>query len=460
MLGRLKHIVGATALAVGVLFPFQAMGDEPGDATGTEPQLVVRSETYFQMYRRALLPGAYGATVTTEMAAPVVEYASLYASGLDTPWAKDSLDIELDVWGSATFGAAGEERRMDGDVRAANVKYHQGAVWARLGRQLYAGGAARYARFDGVSAGGTLPIGLGAEGYAGLSVLPRWDMRPGYQQLGAATDSLLRDPDALPDPKRSGYWLAGGRLFYDSYRLDAGVSFHEQHEDDDLAHRRLGADARYDLSDKLGVGANGNLDVDSKRVADARIWGGYAPSERYSLDIEGSHSEPALFLSRQSVLSVFSTDTYEEAGGSVSYRPWRVVRFTGGGFGQFYSSGDAGARGELGARIAPDVNGRTLVVVGYTRLSAVQNGYHALRSSVRQRFADPLVGTAEAYLYFYDEEIRGQSSSSVYAGTLQYYLARDVSLMWGASLARSPYAAADAQTQLRLVYGPTLGEWR
>lgn len=465
MAGRFKHIAGASALAAGALSTALPASAEPGDTSLDSPQVVVRSETQFQLYRRALLPGPYGAIVSTETGAPVVEYASVYAAGIDAFGTKRALDVELDAWGSATFGRAGEDRRMDGDVRAANVRYRSGPAWVKLGRQLFAGGAARFARFDGLSAGGTLPIGLGAEAYAGLSVLPRWNLRPGYQQLGATADTLLRDPNALPDPERSGYWLAGGRVYYDSHELDAGVSFHEQHEDSELAHRRLGLDARYDFSSKLSAGGNGILDLDSgartdRRVADARVYAEYTPSERYALDLEASHSQPALFLSRQSVLSVFSVDSYQEAGGSISYRPWSLLRLTGGGFIQRYSSDDSGARGELAVRVTPDRAGRTLLMVGYTRVQAVENGYHSLRNSVRQRILDPLVATAEAYLYFYDDAIRGQSSSSVYAGTLRYSFARDLSVMWGASLARSPYAVADTQTQLRLVYGPNMGEWK
>jgi hypothetical protein len=457
---RFQHIAGAAALTAGVLTHAVPARAEPTDSASGSPQLVARSETHFQLYRRALLPGPYGAIVTTETALPVVEYANLYAAGIDTPLGKQSLDVDLDLWGSATFGAAGEDRRMDGDIRAANVRYHSGRGWAKLGRQLFAGGAARVARFDGLSAGGTLDFGLGAEAYAGLTVLPRWDMRPGYQQLGATADSLLRDPNALPDPKRSGFWLAGGRLYYDSYKLDAGVSFHEQHEDDEISHRRLGADARWDASSKLSLGGNGNMDVDSTRIADARIYGDFMPTEKVVIDVEASHAEPALFLSRQSVLSVFSTDTYQEAGGSVSVHPWQVLRLTAGAFGQHYSSDDNGLRAELGARVAPSRSERTLLLLNYARVSAVENGYHSIRTSARQRIVDPLVATAEAYFYFYDESIRGQNTSSVFAGTLQYGLLRDLSVMWGGSVARSPYAVADAQTQLRVVYGPSFGAWR
>lgn len=461
MLVRLKHLAGVTAIvAAGVSFSESALADPDDEDSPGSPEVSVRSETHFQLYRRALLPGPYGASVTTQSAVPVIEYASLYASEIDAPWQKRALDVELDVWGSATFGEAGEDRRIDGDVRAAYVRYRSGLAWAKVGRQVFAGGAARFARFDGLSAGGTLPFGLGAEAYAGLTVLPRWNAQPGYEHLGSATDSLLRDPDALEDPSRGGYWLAGGRVFYDSSKLDAGVSFHEQHENDELGHRRLGLDARYDILEALSAGGNANLDLDSERVADGRIYAEFAPSERYSLDVEASHAEPSLFLSRQSVLSVFTTESYQEAGGTVSYKPWHVLRLTAGGFGQHYSSDGNGGRGEVAAKVTPDRSGRTLVLLSYTRVLATDNGYHSVRTSLRQRIVSPLVATAEGYLYFYDDSIRGHDSSSVFAGTLEYGVLPELGVLGGASVARSPYALSDVQAQLRVVYGPKRGAWR
>lgn len=60
--------------------------------------------------------------------------------------------------------------------------------------------------------------------------------------------------------------------------------------------------------------------------------------------------------------------------------------------------------------------------------------------------------TAEVYGYFYDRAILGYRASTVYAGTLSYAPAPRWSLLWGASLTRSPYAALDAQTLLRASY--------
>jgi hypothetical protein len=423
----------------------------PADASSDSSEVKARSETYFQPYRRALLPGAYGATVETQTAVPIVEYASLTANRI--PAWSGSLRVEADVWGDITFGEAGSDRRVDGDVRTLSAEWSKRDGFVRVGRQHVAGGAARFSRFDGVMAGGILPFGLGGDVYAGFTVLPRWSARPGYQQLGAAADTLLKNSDAIPDPDRAGHWLAGGRLYFQRSGFDAGVSFHEQHEQSALAHRNLGADAAMEISDKATVGAYGIMDIDSTRFADARAFASLSPFWFADLDVELLHTEPALFLSRQSVLSVFSTDQYEEAGGTVTIKPMREVAVIGSSFTEFYSSGDIGSRNELGVKVSPDRWGRTLVRVSGGRVYAVGNGYRMLRSSLRQRIVHPLTATAEAYFYFYDEDIRGRSSSSVYAGTLEWAFQKDLRLLWGASLASTPYANTDAQTLLRLAYG-------
>ena len=75
---------------------------EPGDDSSQAPEVSARTETHFRLYQRALLPGPYGAVVTEETAAPIVEYVSVTARDLDAPWQKRGLDVELDAWGSAT----------------------------------------------------------------------------------------------------------------------------------------------------------------------------------------------------------------------------------------------------------------------------------------------------------------------------------------------------------------------
>jgi hypothetical protein len=263
---------------------------------------------------------------------------------------------------------------------------------------------------------------------------------------------LLVDPDAVAEPDRSGHLLGGGRVGFSSERVRAGVSFHEQHEPGGLGRRGLGADARARVWDDATLGASGLFELDARRVQDARVFADLTPVEKLDLSAEYLHTEPALFLSRQSVLSVFSTDAYDEAAGSALLRVTDRLALEGEGAVQIYDESRRGARGELGARVLPGAGKRTIVRLEYARVRAVDNGYHSLRASLARRITRELTGTLEGYFYLYDEAIARRTSSEVYAGTLGYRVSQPLRLLFGTSLAHSPYAALDAQALLSASY--------
>ncbi len=409
--------------------------------------LTARSETDVRLFRRALLPGPNGALVSTETSAPVYEYLLADARDVDSPWHKDALDLQFSAWGRVWPTATSFERPFDGDVQTANVGYHAGPAWVRLGRQQMAGGAARFARFDGVSAGAT-SAGFSVEGYGGFTVLPRWDERPGYYQLGTAEDALLRYP--APAPDHGGAWLGGARVGYATPRASASLSFHEQHADQGLEQRNLGVDLGFRPLDRASVGASTLVELDSGRVALARVFVDTTPLPPLDVDLEAMHAEPALLLSRQSVLSVFTTDGYDEFGGTFGLRALAWLRFEGQGYLEVYDGDRPGARGELATRFLLDRAHDLRVRVAYARVLAPVNGYDSIRVSLGRRLVGHLAATLEAYGYFYDAPVMGYRSSSVYAGTLSYRAFERCEVLWGASVAHSPYAALDAQTLVRV----------
>jgi hypothetical protein len=424
--------------------------EEPAQEAADSYQLSISSKTYAELFRRALLPGPNGALVESNTLVPVHEYVLLEVRALDTGLGDDTLDVELAAWSRFSFTDVELERRGDGDVQVASVRFRDDRFSARVGRQQVVGGAARYSRFDGLLLGVTPGAGFDLEAYAGFTVLPRFDARPGYHHLGAAADSLLRAPDALPEPERSGNWLAGGRFGFTSKPGTVALSFHEQHETAGLARRSLGLDGRLDPLTDVSVGGNALLEVDARRLQDARVWLDTTPVAEADLSLEYLHAEPALFLSRQSVLSVFSTDAYDEAGVSATVRPARRLALEADGSVQFYDTDQRGARGEIAARVEPGTGRRTLVRLAYARVLVIDNAYHSLRASLSRKLTPELTGTLEAYSYLYDEPIRERNTSEVYSGTLGYRALDWASILWGASVAQSPYAQFDAQTLVRL----------
>lgn len=437
---------------LGVSTPASVHAD-PGEAAspsqGVGHEVSAYLETHAALFQRALLPGANGALVNTETLAPIHQYATLRALGLDAFGSEDSLDLEFSAWGSVLPGDT-QDRRLDADVQKAFVRWQRDKVKVRVGRQHVAGGAARYSRFDGVELRADLGQNLDVQLYGGLSVLPRYSERPSYQYLGTVSESDLRDSEALPDPDRTDHWLLGGRFGLSTNRGFAGVSFHEQRQTGGLSRRSLGLDGRAEFSSSFSLAASALAELDARRLADARLWVESQPLESVDVSLEYRRSEPALLLSRQSVLSVFSTSGYHEAGGVATFRLSDFLALEGAAFGQIYADNSTGVRSEGAARFSLGPNKRTFLRVGYARVLSPDNGYHSLRCSLSKRFLPSLAGTLQMYAYLYDEAILQYRASTVYATTLSYHLLPRLSALWGGSVARTPYAKLDLQTQLRL----------
>ena len=413
----------------------------------------MHGETHVELFQRALLPGSYGAIVSEQTVLPVYQYVQLEARDQSILRQQTGLDMELAAWSRAELGSTTSEAPLDGEVQTANVGYHHGPLLLRLGRQHVAGGAARYARFDGVLLDAELGQGFEGRAYAGLTVLPRWNRHASYTYLGAAADSDLKNPALASGTRERGdYLLGGARLGWSRRNLRAGLSFHEQHESGGLARRTLTLDETMDLSSSVAAGASASAELEAERISEARLWVDAAASSKLDLSLEWLHTEPALFLSRQSVLSVFSADDYDEGGTRATLRASDRISIEGGTWLELYSGSRPGARSELALRVIADRAGSTFVRLAYARVLTPENGYHSLRSSFTRRIMARLSGTLEAYAYLYDRAIHSSRTSSVYSGTLEYRPTSKVGLLWGASLVRSPYASLDAQTELRLAY--------
>jgi hypothetical protein len=415
--------------------------------------LSVRGETHAELFRQALLPGAYGAVVADETVLPVYQYVLLEARDSNIAQRQTGFDMEAAAWWRTELGSAAGEPPLDGDVQTANVGYHHGPVTLRFGRQHVAGGAARYARFDGLAMDADLGAGFDATAYGGLTVLPRWNARRTFTYLGAAVDSDLKDPALSLDTRaRSAYSLGGARLGWTRPGVHAGLSFHEQHEAGGLSRRTLALDGTSQLSADISVGVSASAELEAERIAEARAWIDAAPTKQLNLSLEWLHAEPALFLSRQSVLSVFSADAYDEGGARAVERAGDRITLEGGAWLELYTGSRLGARGELALRTLVDRSGATLVRVAYARVLTPDNGYHSLRSTLTRRILTRLSGTLEAYAYLYDQAIHAYRTSTVYSETLEYRPTGAVGLLGGASLVRSPYANLDLQTELRVAY--------
>lgn len=428
-----------------------------GERTGTVP-IFARSQTTLRVFQRAV--GPRGSITETDTLVPIYEYWGISAPEVPTAWSPRPSSFELSGWLDGTFGERRHEQPLIGDITSAWFAQPLGPVSLKLGRQASFGGAGRYVRFDGLNVGWDSPVGSrlrgGVELYTGYTVLPRWDARPGYHHLGSVADSLVRDPAALPEAERSGDHLFGGRARLKLGELhQLGVSFHQQHAQGELFRRNMGLDVKLQPLDGATLTGDVVLDTDGPSVVDANVWLDLELDERWWGALSYLHVNPALYLSRQSVLSVFDAASFDELGAEVSYLPIRGSSVTGRAFLEWFAEGRLGTRSELQLRTDLERSASTRLGLTYARVLVPEGGYHSVRNSLRRRLSEPLTATAEAYFYFYDRAISSRRSASVYATNVAWAWAPAWQLLLGGSLAQTPYAVADLQTLLRLSYDAT-----
>jgi len=128
---------------------------------------------------------------------------------------------------------------------------------------------------------------------------------------------------------------------------------------------------------------------------------------------------PDLFLPRDSIFSVFSQETRDEAGAYVYWRALPRLRVQGDyhvivdgtGTGQ---DGSVKVTGTLGA------DGRDTVGIESRKLTLPQTGFTMARAFTLVRPAPRLLGTVDATAFFFDADVNGQRRSFVGAATLAY----------------------------------------
>lgn len=200
------------------------------------------------------------------------------------------LSIQLSGWGQLDLIDVAQQRnRLMGDLNLATLSYRDPKMRfeASLGRQyLYQDN--RVLHFDGARVEGRTPFGLAGRVFAG------WVVRPQF---------------AAPN----GYFVAGARV---SHRVghisEVGITFLEMVEEGRPAHQLLGFDLW--LAPLRWLEITGNVSADlhllSLRQAGGRIdlqpWRWL----RFSLGYE--YAMPSAFISKNSIFSVFSNNTYHE----------------------------------------------------------------------------------------------------------------------------------------------------
>jgi hypothetical protein len=331
---------------------------------------------------------------------PVFQNVSLMVSDVRLRHV-DDLRVVVAGWGEVTLGAAPVLEGATGDLDLGFVegKLFDRRLELRLGRQLVFGGAARAQPMDGASATARIWRRVYVNAYGGAPVTPRFGVHQGD-------------------------FMAGGRMFWrPTVDSELGASFLEMLNDGLQARQDLGVDGRWRPLRSLTLTGYALFSLLELRLAEGDLAALWQPLSSLQLGADYRRTSPDLFLPRSSILSVFSQETRDEAGGNAWWRPISRLRIETD-YHVILAEAGFGQRG--GARVSASL-GRffetTLAAeVRFLRL-ATANGYVQERLYLIQRLSPAWVATLDLDLYKLEQPINGQTLSFTSAATLGWQIA-------------------------------------
>lgn len=329
---------------------------------------------------------------------PVYELVSVRAGDFHLRGV-DDLNVLVSGWGGLSLNEPIDGRRGLGDldVAFAEAKVLRRRVALRLGRQLLMAGAGRNLAFDGLGVT-VMPVrwaGLSAQ--AGVPVTPRFAVDRG--------DTLV----------------AGRAFVKPSFDTEAGLSFLQVMDDSQVARRDVAIDARVARvqSLPLSLSAFALVSLPERRLAEGNLAATWQLGRLFEVTGDYRRTAPDLFLPRNSIFSVFSQESRDEAG---AYVYWKIVPRLKlqGDYHVVVDATGTGQDGSLKATGTLGADGRHAVGLESRKLALPHTGFTLARAFAILRVTPRLVGTADASAFFFDADVNGQRQSFVGAATLAY----------------------------------------
>jgi hypothetical protein len=366
-------------------------------------------------------------------AVPVYEMVSVRASDFRLPGVED-MTVVMSGWGAVALADPTEGKRGMGDLDVAFVeaKALHRRIAVRLGRQLLVAGAGRNLAFDGLSLTVRPLRWAGVSAQAGVPVTPRFAADRG---------------DAL---------IAGRAFVKPAFDGEAGVSFLQVLDNGEIARRDLAFDARLVPLSRLPLALSGFalFSLPDRRLGEGNVTATWQLGRRLEVSGDYRRTAPDLFLPRNSIFSVFSQETRDEAGGYAYVKISPRLRMQG----DYHVIVDATGTGydgsaKLTGAYGPE--GRDTLGVESRRLALPTTGYTLARAFTVVRVAPLLTATADASSFFFDADVNGQRRSFVGAATLAY----DFRPRWRAVVTGigsvTPFAERRFEGMARIVYQMT-----
>jgi hypothetical protein len=363
---------------------------------------------------------------------PLYETVSLMASDLRVKYV-DDFKIVISGWGLLSpWGDAGPlpyGDRYSGDL---DLGFIEGKLWKRhielrLGRQMVFGGAARAVQMDGANLTFHIWRGLQLSLYGGAPVIPRFMTGRG---------------DAMGGTRLS--W----KINYDS---EVGISFQHISDSGRTLRQEFGGDFRVKAHRTLYFSGFAMMSTTELRLAEADLQVRYQPLLWLEVMADWRRTAPDLFLPVGSIMSVFATETRDEAGGSIYLRPLGRLRIEGD---YHFEKDDAGYGHRGGARVtlALGPSWQTMIGAEARVLSLPINGYWQTRLFGVHSFRHNVTVTLDLDCYKLDRPINGETLSFTSAATLGWSFVQNWRVVVAGIADTTPYVSQRFEVIAKLTW--------
>ena len=383
-------------------------------AAPARPAVVEASSNTMVIAGQQLRGALAGETPGLDTVAPIYELLSVRARDLQNPLRIEGLEAVFSGWASYDLGdvrwSSGTPDRFTGDITTGYLRgsFYQRRITVRVGREFVVAGNGRMLQIDGGDILLRLPASFTLSAFTGLPVSQRFGSRYGYRTWNPA----------------GGDRAYGGRLGWSlpwagfpGRSLDLGVSAVVVTDNGYVARKDASADLRLQAWRDWVLTANATYSLAAERLAELRADVLWNATPKLFVNLGAKRVAPDLFLSQNSILSVFASSNRTDWSAGLRYQLSHSTS-VGVDYAALVEPTGEGSKTELGHQAAGRVeweHGKSKVggEVSYLQalgLGSKENGYTGARLFGRHDYRRLFV-SADATAYFLKEEVNGNKTS-------------------------------------------------
>jgi hypothetical protein len=385
--------------------------------------------------------------------APLFEILSISARDA-AEWGSGDLSLFASTWGSYELADprwdAGTTSELNGDVVTlyAQARFLDRRLTLRAGREMVMTGVGRMLHLDGAEAIAFLPLGFRLQAYGGVPVTQRFGARETARSWNPVGGDLAYGGRAA--------W-AWGLAGSPGRGIELGASANFVEDGGDPVREEVGADLRFQPLRDLTFTGLAAYSLYDERASELLGRVSYSVTRQLRVEADARYYAPDLFLARNSILSVFSSEDRKDFGAAFTYALKSGVGF-GAGAHAVLEPGETEDEGDFtGVEASGHLDwdrGDLLLGAEVEYLDALENGYVALRLFGRHDLGR-LFASADVLTHLFRESVNGEDFAVTGNLSAGLDLAKGFSAVVSGSAGVTPFLEQTFDVMAKLVYNST-----